>query len=163
MTVEQRLKRLETQTRRMRWVVLVLLMIAAGAVIFSVTRREDIPGVIRARSFEVIGENGKVAAKMGHAVNNGGVWIFNAEGYSTVFLTTDDFGAGAVATFNGKDPRKPEGTVLFSLASENGTEAVMRLLSEHGHGLKLVGDDGGGAGGRIETIDNDATVIASWP
>ncbi len=85
MTVEQRLKRLETQTFRLRWVVIVLVAISAGAVIFSVTQREDIPGVIRARSFEVIGDNGKVAAKMGHAVNNGGVWIFNAEGYSTVF------------------------------------------------------------------------------
>ena len=163
MTVEQRLKRLETQTRRMRWVVLVLLMIAAGAVIFSVTRREDIPGVIRARSFEVIGENGKVAAKMGHAVNNGGVWIFNAEGYSTVFLSADEFGAGSVSTFNGKDPRKPQSTVLFSLASEDGAQAVMRILSEPGHGLKLVGDDGNGTGGRIETIDNDATVAAVWP
>ena len=163
MTVEQRLKRLETQTFRLRWIVIVLVAISAGAVIFSVTRREDIPGVIRAQSFEVIADNGKVAAKMGHAVNNGGVWIFNADGYSTVFLTTDDFGAGSVATFNGKDPRKPEGTVLFSLASENGAEAVMRLLSEQGHGLKLVGDDGRGAGGRIVAIDNDATVIASWP
>ena len=163
MTVEQRLKQLETQTFRLRWVVIVLVAISAGAVIFSVTQREDIPGVIRARSFEVIGDNGRVAAKMGHAVNNGGVWIFNAEGYSTVFLTTDDFGAGSVATFNGKDPRKLQGTVLFNLASEDGAQAVMRILSEQGHGLKLVGDDGSGAGGRIETIDNDATVIASWP
>ena len=163
MTVEQRLKQLETQTFRLRWVVIVLVAISAGAVIFSVTQREDIPGVIRARSFEVIGDNGKVAAKMGHAVNNGGVWIFNAEGYSTVFLTTDDFGAGSVATFNGKDPRKPGGTVLFNLASEDGAQAVMRIRSEQGQGLKLVGDDGSGAGGRIETIDNDATVIASWP
>ena len=163
MTVEQRLKQLETQTFRLRWVVIVLVAISAGAVIFSVTQREDIPGVIRARSFEVIGDNGKVAAKMGHAGNNGGVWIFNAEGYSTVFLTTDDFGAGSVATFNGKDPRKLQGTVLFNLASEDGAQAVMRILSEQGHGLKLVGDDGSGAGGRIETIDNDATVIASWP
>ena len=103
MTVEQRLKRLETQTFRLRWVVIVLVAISAGAVIFAVTQREDIPAVIRARSFEVIGENGKVAAKMGHAGNNGGVWIFNAEGYSAVFLTTDDFGAGSVATFNGKE------------------------------------------------------------
>ena len=163
MTVEQRLKQLETQSFRLRWVVIVLVAISAGPVIFAVTQREDIPGVIRARSFEVIGDNGRVAAKMGHAVNNGGVWIFNADGYSTVFLTTDDFGAGSVATFNGKDPRKPGGTVLFNLASEDGAQAVMRILSEQGHGLKLVGDDGGGAGGRIETIDNDATVIASWP
>ncbi len=163
MTVEQRLKQLETQSFRMRWVVIVLVAISAGAVIFAVTQREDIPGVIRARSFEVIAENGKVVATMGQAGNNGGVWIFNAEGYSTVFLTTDDFGAGSVATFNGKDPRKLEGTVLFTLASEDGVQAVMRILNEQGHGLKLVGDDGGGAGGRIETIDNDATVIASWP
>ena len=163
MTVEQRLKRLETQTFRLRWVVIVLVAISAGAVIFSVTQREDIPGVIRARSFEVIGDNGRVAAKMGHAVNNGGIWIFNADGYSTVFLTTDDFGAGSVATFNGKDPRKLQGTVLFNLASEDGAQAVMRILNEQGHGLKLVGDDGRGAGGRIETIDNDATVIDTWP
>ena len=163
MTVEQRLKQLETQTCRLRWVVIVLVAISAGAVIFAVTQREDIPGVIRARSFEVIGDNGRVAAKMGQAGNNGGVWIFNAEGYSTVFLTTDDFGAGSVATFNGKDPRMPGGTVLFTLASEDGVQAVMRILNEQGHGLKLVGDDGGGAGGRIETIDNDATVIDTWP
>ena len=163
MTVEQRLKWLEIQTFRLRWIVIVLVAISAGAVIFAVTQREDIPGVIRARSFEVIGDNGKVAAKMGHALDNGGVWIFNADGYSTVFLTTDDFGAGSVAMFNGKDPRKPEGTVLFSLASENGAQAVMRILSQQGHGLKLVGDDGSGAGGRIETIDHDATVIQSWP
>ena len=163
MTTEDRLKRLETQVRRMRWVIIVLLVIGAGAVIFSVLQREDLPEIIRAHSFEVIGDNGRVAAKMGHADNNGGVWIFNADGYSTVFLTTDDFGAGSVATFNGKDPRKPEGTVLFSLASEDGAQAVMRVLSEHGRGLKLVGDDGGGAGGRIEAIDNDATVIDTWP
>ena len=46
MTTEDRLKRLEIQVRRMRWVIIVLLMIGAGAVIFSVTRREDIPGII---------------------------------------------------------------------------------------------------------------------
>ncbi len=77
-------------------------------------QREDVPQVIRAHSFEVIGDSSRVAAKMGDQISNGG-------------------------------------------------EAVLRILSEQGHGLKLVGDDGGGAGGRIETIDNGATVIASWP
>ena len=163
MTTDDRLKRLEIQVRRMRWVIIVLLMIAAGAAIFSVTQREDVPQVIRANSFEVIGDNGRVAAKMGHAVNNGGVWVFNDQGHSAVFLTTDEFGAGSLATFNGKDPRKPEGTVLFTLTSDQASHAVMRILHEQGYGLLLEGDDGTGAGGRIETLNKEATVVDAWP
>ena len=163
MTMEARLRRLETQVRRMRWVIIVLLMIGAGAVIFLVTQREDVPQVVRAHRFEVIGDNGRVAAKMGHAVNNGRVWIFNDQGHSAAFLTTDEFGAGSVATFNGKDPRKPEGTVLFTLASDEARHAVMRILHEQGYGLLLEGDDGSGVAGRIETLNKEATVVVAWP
>jgi len=163
MTTEDRLRRLEIQIRRMRWVIIVLLMIGAGVVIFSVTQREDLPQVIRAHSFEVIGDNGRVAAKMGHQVSNGGVWVFNDQGYSAAFLTTDEFGAGSVAIFNGKDPRKPQGTVLFTLASDEASHAVMRILHEQGYGLLLEGDDGTGAGGRIETLNKEATVVDAWP
>ena len=163
MTTEDRLKRLEIQVRRMRWVIIVLLMIGAGAVIFSVTQREGLPQVIRAHSFEVIGDNGRVAAKMGHQVSNGGVWVFNDQGYSAAFLTTDEFGAGSVALFNGKDPRKPQGTVLFTLASDEASHAVMRILHEQGYGLLLEGDDGTGGGGRIETLTNEASVVVAWP
>ncbi len=163
MTIEDRLKRLEIQVRRMRWVIIVLLLIGAGAVIFSVMQREDVPQVIRAHSFEVIGDNGRVAAKMGHQVSNGGVWVFNDQGYSAAFLTTDEFGAGSVTTFNGKDPRKAQGTVLFTLASDEASHAVMRILHEQGYGLLLEGDDGTGAGGRIETLNNEASVVVAWP
>ncbi len=163
MTTEDRLRHLEIQVRRMRWVSIVLLMIGAGAVIFLVTQREAVPQVVRAHSFEVIGDNGRVAAKMGHAVNNGGVWIFNDQGYSAAFLTTDEFGAGSVATFNGKDPRKPEGTVLFTLASDDASHAVMRILHEQGYGLLLEGDDGNRTGGRIEILNNEAEVVVAWP
>lgn len=163
MTTEDRLKRLETQVRRMRWVIIVLLMIGAGAVIFSVTQREDVPAVIRARSFEVIGDNGRVAAKMGHQLSNGGVWVFNDRGYSAAFLTTDEFGAGSLAIFNGKDPRQPQGTVLFTLTSDEASHAVMRILHEQGYGLRLEGDNGTGAGGRIETLNNEASVVVAWP
>ena len=163
MELDQRLRRLEVQVRRIRWVALVLLVIAAGAVIYIVTQREDVPQVIRAHSFEVIGDNGRVAAKMGHAVNNGGVWIFNDQGYSAAFLTTDEFGAGSVATFNGKDPRKPAGTVLFTVASDDASHAVMRILDKQGYGLLLEGDDGTGTGGRIETLNKEATVVVAWP
>ncbi len=163
MTTEDRLKRLEIQVRRMRWVIIVLLMIGAGAVIFAVTQREDLPQVIRAHSFEVIGDNGRVAAKMGHQVSNGGVWVFNDQGHSVAFLTTDEFGAGSLATFNGKDPRKPEGTVLFTLTSDDASHAVMRILHEKGYGLLLEGDDGTGAGGRIETLNKEATMVVAWP
>ena len=163
MTTEDRLKRLETQVRRMRWVIIVLLMIGAGAVIFSVTQREDVPAVIRAHSFEVIGDNGRVAAKMGHQLSNGGVWVFNDQGYSAAFLTTDEFGAGSLAIFNGKDPSKPQGTVLFTLASDEASHAVMRILHEQGYGLRLEGDNGTGVGGRIETLNNEASVVVAWP
>ena len=163
MELDQRLTRLEVQVRRIRWVALVLLAISASAVIYIVTQREDLPAVIRAQSFEVIGDNGRVAAKMGHAANNGGVWIFNDQGYSAAFLTTDEFGAGSVATFNGKDPRKPEGTVLFTLTSDEASHAVMRILHEQGYGLLLEGDDGTGTGGRIETLNKEATVVVAWP
>ena len=163
MTTEDRLRRLEIQIRRMRWVIIVLLMIGAGVMIFSVTQREDLPQVIRAHSFEVIGDNGRVAAKMGHQVSNGGVWVFNDQGYSAAFLTTDEFGAGSVAIFNGKDPRKPQGTVLFTLASDEASHAVMRILHEKGYGLLLEGGDGTGAGGRIESLNNEATVVVAWP
>ncbi len=163
MDLQQRLRRVEVQVKRIRWVALVLLVIASSAVIYIVMQREDVPQIVRAHSFEVIGDNGRVAAKMGHAVNNGGVWIFNDQGHSAAFLTTDEFGAGSVATFNGKDPRKPEGTVLFTLTSDQANHAVMRILHEQGYGLLLEGDDGTGTGGRIETLNEEATVADAWP
>ena len=162
MTDQQRIEVLETQVRRLRWVFIGVVLLASIAIALIVTRPKVMPGVIKAGAFEVVDASGRVVAKMGHQLNNGGIWIFNDQGNSAAFLTIDEFGAGSLSLYNGKDPRKPEHKVLFALSSDNASQAVMRILSDQGHGLKLLGNSEGTAGS-IETINDQGETVDSWP
>ncbi len=163
MTDQQRIEVLETQVRRLRWVFIGVVLFASIAIVWIVNRPKVMPGVIKAGGFEVVDGNGRVVAKLGHQVNNGGVWIFNDDGHSAAFLTIDDFGAGSLSLYNGKDPRKPtEHKVLFALSSDNAAQAIMRILSDQGHGLKLLGNSDGTVGS-IETINDQGETEDTWP
>jgi len=162
MTDQQRIEVLETQVRRLRWVFIGVVFLASISIAFIVSRPKVMPGVIKAGGFEVVDDNGRTVAKMGHEHNNGGVWIFNDQGHSAAFLNIDEFGAGSLSLYNGKDPRKPEAKVLFALSSDNAQQAIMRILSDQGHGLKLLGNSEGTAGS-IETINDQGEAVDSWP
>ena len=162
MTDQQRIEVLETQIRRLRWVFIGVVLFASIAIALVVTRPKIMPNVIRAGAFEVVDANGRVVAKMGHQLNNGGVWIFNDQGHSAAFLNIDYFGAGSLSLYNGKDPRKPEAKVLFALSSDSASQAIMRILSDQGHGLKLLGNSDGTTGS-IETINDLGEMVDIWP
>ena len=162
MSDQQRIQVLETQIRRLRWVFIGVVLFASIAIALIVTRPKVMPNVIKAGRFEVVDANGRTVAKLGHQLNNGGVWIFNDQGNSVAFLTTDDFGAGSLSLYNGKDQRKPEFKVLFALSSDNAHQAIMRILSDQGHGLKLLGNSDGTVG-RIETINDQSETVDTWP
>ncbi|MCH8824951.1 MAG: hypothetical protein IH984_15755 [Planctomycetes bacterium] len=163
MTDQQRIEILETQVRRLRWVFIGVVLFASIAIALIVTRPKVMPDVIKAGAFEVVDASGRVVAKMGHHLNNGGIWIFNDQGNSAAFLTIDEFGAGSLSLYNGKDPRKPtDHKVLFALSSDNAQQAIMRILSDQGHGLKLLGDSDSTVG-RIETINDQGETIDTWP
>ncbi len=162
MTDQQRIEVLETQVRRLRWVFIGVVLFASIAIALIVTRPKNMHNVIKAGAFEVVDANGRVVAKMGHQLNNGGVWIFNDQGNSAAFLNIDDFGAGSLSLYNGKDPRKPEHKVLFALSSDNAQQAIMRILTDQGHGLKLLGNTDSTVGS-IETINDLGITIDTWP
>lgn len=162
MTDQQRIEVLETQVRRLRWVFIGVVLFASIGVALIVTRPKVMADVIKAGGFEVVDANGRTVAKLGHQNNNGGVWIFNDLGNSAAFLAIDEFGAGSLSLYNGKDQRKPEFKVLFALSSDNANQAIMRILSDQGHGLKLLGNTEGVVGS-IETINDQGETVDSWP
>jgi len=163
MTDQQRIQTLETQVRRLRWVFIGVVLFASIAIVWIVTRPKVMPSVIKAGSFEVVDDSGRTVANLGHQNSNGGVWIFNDQGHSAAFLAIDEFGAGSLSLYNGKDPRKlAEAKVLFALSSDNAQQAIMRILSDQGHGLKLLGNSDGTVGS-IETINDQGETTDSWP
>jgi hypothetical protein len=112
MTIEQRIERLETQNRRLKWALTAIagLAVIGGVVGFkeaeqaSITldRPAAVPTVVQAGRFEVVDTNGKVVAFMGmNGPRTGGVVFTNNErGALVAQMGAADDGRGVVWTYD---------------------------------------------------------------
>ena len=126
MTVEERVTRLERENSRLRRGRIIVLVIASGLAVMGQAAPRSVPDVIRAKKFEVIGDNGRLIARLGRGVfqDYGALSIFdsneelkasifastvggviftaNRKGRTVVSIGPDEAGNGSISTFNGK-------------------------------------------------------------
>ena len=113
MTVEQRLERLERQNGRLKWTFAVLVGLAAVGCVMGLKGQSeqplaapvprDVPEVIQAQRFEVIGPNGTAIVQLDATKEGSGVvFTRNKKGRLVVQLGATEDGTGVVWTYNKK-------------------------------------------------------------
>ena len=97
-TLEQRLNKLEKETRWYRRATLVLgLMIVAGVTMGQTG--SDIVDVLKCRKLEVYDLSGKVTAKISSDEDGGSLWIYNASGKHSAYIGNNENG-GSLWIYN---------------------------------------------------------------
>lgn len=150
MTSEQRLERLERHNRRL-WMGLVLL---AGAgvtgLMMGQADDEEVPKIIRARSFEVVSRGGKPLVRLeethGTGVLAGTIKTYSIKGQELVWLGVTQGGSGAVITLNSK------GQSLVRLGASKEGEGLATTLNGKGQELVRLGVAENGCGA-VTTLD----------
>ena len=147
MTLEQRMDRLE---RERRWLKagggLAMAALLAVACI-GAAQTEQIPEVVKARSFHVIGKNGAVLVEANGYQWSGGpevgfVSIFTADGQNVVEITATKMGLGVLTTSNA------QGEKLVHLSADKGTQnGSVNIYSKKGMRTVTLGASHIGAGG----------------
>ena len=107
MTVEDRLDRLERQNKLLKAGLVSLLAVVMVAGLFAFTQPEQIPDVVQARAFHVVGKDGTVLVKLEDTLGFGAgiagtLRTFDSEGRELVSLGATVEGEGMVTTMNGK-------------------------------------------------------------
>jgi hypothetical protein len=88
MTIEQRLEVLEQTAREgvrqvRRWRILATGLSIGLLAMFAIAANEPshpVPEVVRARTFEVVGNNGTVLARLGQVQGDGGLALYGEDG-----------------------------------------------------------------------------------
>jgi hypothetical protein len=119
MTIEQRLERVESQNRRLKWALTAIVGIAVvGGIMGFRSEREDsvvgerakaVPTVVQAGRFEVVDLNGKVVAVMGMNRDRTGGVVFtnNQHGVLVAQMGAADDERGVVWTYDDEgNPRE---------------------------------------------------------
>jgi len=112
MTIEQRLERIESQNRRLKWALTAIVgtAVIAGAVGFQYEREDStvseraaaVPTVVQAGRFEVVDSSGKVVAVMGMNRDRTGGVVFtnNRHGVLVAQMGAADDERGVVWTYD---------------------------------------------------------------
>ena len=144
MTIEERIGRVEKKYR----FVLSLLFIFCTLVLLDLVVRYRVPAeapdVIRAKNFEVLNDEGRLAARLGANLHGGGIAIFNVKGMPLVNIGLTAGGYGAVTTFNG------EGRELVQLGAMEGGYGAVTTFSSEGKELVTL----------AATVDGDSSISA---
>ena len=131
MNIEQRLTQLERTNRRLRTGLISLTIAIATVLIVGQAKPEEIPDVIKAKSFKVMNNKGKALVVLMSDDKTGSVFINDAEGEPLVMIHAAVTGIGTVVTYNGK------GQKLLRLgATDDGEVGVFQNFN--GKGQKLV-------------------------
>ena len=134
MTIDQRLSKLERSCRRWRCVSLASILVVAGVAASGAAKPNQIPDVVRARAFHVVGNLGKVLVKLedtgGFGVGLAGtVTTLNGRGQKLIRLAMTANGEGMVTTLNSKGHR------LVQLAATTHGTGGITTLNRNGHKL----------------------------
>ncbi len=148
--IESRLERLETENRKLRYGVGALALVGVSVAMLGVSDPQLGPGgvadVVRARRFEVINDNGRVAAELDHLMNFGRLAIRDDQGELGVWAATRSGQGGAVFTLN-------RGEKLVELSSTIDGEGVVTSYNSRTRGrlVDLIPNTQGG--GALVTYD----------
>ena len=139
--LEQRMTRLETVNRRLKWGFMAMIgFIALGAMVGLDEQAPAPPQVIRASRFEVVGHDGRTAAMVTTDSFGGVVALYAPNGKLACRLATNGQGQGTIATFSSDTQR---GLAVIS-GDENG--GYISTLGAKGHlaaGLSVTPSGGG--------------------
>ncbi|MFG0243794.1 MAG: hypothetical protein ACF8R9_13490 [Phycisphaerales bacterium JB054] len=167
-TLEDRLVKLETSTRRLRLILLGAVLAGATGVGVGMTESnkgpDGPPDVIRAKSFEVVNEWGEVLLRLcgtdegdgimsilnadggpvvtlGSVDNAGVVTTYNSDGIWCVGLTATDEGAGSLAIYSS------DGGLLSELSAADARSGRLSIYNSEGDEVVHLGSspDGDGA------------------
>ena len=83
--VDARLDKLEQDNRRLKLTVGALLLVLAAVPLIGAVMPEQIPDLIQARAFRVIGENGPIRAQM----DDSGIDYYDENGDMRASISTD--------------------------------------------------------------------------
>jgi hypothetical protein len=100
MTIEERLRRLERQNRRMKKGFALVIIALASTVIMGQVLRPKIPRVIRARKFEVVNDKNMTMAELGSTRLFGYLFISNRHGKVAATIATNRAGEGLIRTMD---------------------------------------------------------------
>jgi len=93
-TIEERLTRLERKNRRLTLAVLLTGVAAALVVTVGMARTEAVPDAVRAHSFVLLDENGKVRAMLAVAKDGPGLRLSDENGKLRASLGVTEDGPG---------------------------------------------------------------------
>lgn len=118
MTIEQRLTRVESQNRRLKWTLAAIVGLAITGCIVGLKAERDnsvaaeragaVPTVVQAGRFEVVASNGEVLAVVGvNRDRTGGVVVTNNQhGLLVAQMGAADDGRGVVWTYDREGYRR---------------------------------------------------------
>ncbi len=138
MNDQERLERLERQVRWYRNLT-VLLLLAVAALLLS-GAGEAVPEVIRARSFEMVSQDGEPLAALRPTSAGGAIGIFNRKGGTAGVLTADATGGGLLNIIS---PHGRNGVLVLGYNADETGGAVTVYNKEEREVVTLRPDPGG--------------------
>jgi hypothetical protein len=151
--VEDRILVLERQVVRQQGLIAamlcVCLVISVGVSFDRVwAAGEDVPDVVKAKSFLVVDDSGSVLAEMTTRGDAGLISTYTAEDATQTALGSDDEGGGYITCFN------KEGDVQVNLGGDDGGGQVITYAASTDPRVVISGDENGGF---VSTFNAEST------
>lgn len=100
MDIEKRVEALERANRRYRIVLGCALFAVCGMAILGFGKNQ-VPDKIQAKAFEVVGDEGKILARVSTLDGQGAITTYNPKGEILVDLVPTQSGAGGIVVYDG--------------------------------------------------------------
>lgn len=105
MTIEERIELLERTNRRYRLMFALFGVVAVCAVGIGAAQDTKVPGMIKAKGFVVVDDEGNHLAFLGNDSDKGMLALLNERGRIFLSLSNDKEGTGSVTTWSEKGKR----------------------------------------------------------
>ncbi len=136
MSTDTRIESLETQVRTLKRMLFGVLGVVIVGGLLAATSLQRVPDVVKAKSFEVVNDEGKVFVLISGSTTQpnsiksrqegGLISTHNSQGETLILMGMNNHGSGAIQTMNNK------GHTLVSLSTNLAGEGT--LITENGTG-----------------------------
>lgn len=121
--LEQRVTKLEKKLQHYRIFFMIMITAIFTITLMSAGKNNPISEVLKANSFQVVDDNGRVIAELGKSNGNGSLITYTPTGKKLVGLFTSEGGSGSLSTFDA------DGDILFGLGRTSGGGGYMALYN----------------------------------